>query len=128
MAFVDHEEGSAGKKAAAALKKLLLQHVDYTKLNAQQKGIKLSKETHRTPSSILVYVEIPGVCRQDVRIFKNGKLQIYRVKRIFPPFPTAIANDDAAIKIEEFVRNSMSVFPPPTIVNTAKVGKMMRSM
>ena len=127
-AFVDHTEGIAGKRAAAALKKLLLQHVDYTRLNRDNKGIKLSHKTLKTPSSILVHVVIPGVCQQDVRIFKNGKLQVYRVKRTLAPFNGILAKNDAAIMIDAIVRDAMSKFPPPTTVNTAKYGKRMRGL
>ena len=141
-AFVNYKEGFAGKKAAAALKKFLLQHVDYTRLHARE-GIKLSKETniyigttgllgHEVlyNPSILVHVVIPDVLQQDVRIFKNGILQIYRVERIDDVRINALLQGGVSILYNEIVRDAMSLFPPPTTVNSnsAKFGISMRSM
>ena len=70
--------------------------------------------------AVLIHVVISGVCQQDVRIFKNGKVRVYPVKRTTPTLPAWLDDgDDFVAQIDSLVTKAMALFPRPTIIDTA---------
>ena len=121
--FVNHTSGETGKLASRKLKRFLLKHA--YRNDAFSKGFPLSPDTHRTASTILLHAQIPGVCVQDIRIYKDGRVSIYPVKRILPEFPAVIA-DAFTKQLDTRINNVMKMFPLPMTIDTNNTGVKRR--